>query len=280
MTLSNILRAACVVVALCVAPSGLGAAPEKQEPGPQLRVYEVGDLPSFIPPGAKSQPEPKPVNAADHIAQQLGLKPIELGPGLIAIEADSDRQDVYAKALDALRAAYGERVAVRIAARMLEADQQPRVGDVLPKPGAPPLREVQQVVYRKRPSRLEAVRVETYVATQNSVVGTGAVAFNPAIEDLRQGLSMAVCVGPDAKGRSVVRLSGSISTARFEPQQVGGAATLKTEATVQLPRIEQREVESAVSVGANEEIIFAVVPAPGDDAKLLALTVSLWPVQP
>lgn len=280
MKLTEILCAACVAAALCLTPPGLAAAPEQEAPGLQLRVYEVGDLPTFTPPSAEGQPEPKAVNAADHIAQQLGLKPIELGPGLIAIEAESDRQDVYAKALDALRAAYGERVAVRIAARMLDADQSPRVGEAFPKPGAPPLREVQQVVYRKRPARLEAVKIESYFAAQNCVVGSGSIAFNPTIADLRQGMSIAVCVDADAKGHSIVHLSGSISIAQFESQSVGGAATLKTEATVQLPRIEQRTVESAVSVGANEEIVFAIVPAPGDESKLLALTVSLWPVQP
>ncbi len=261
------------VLAIAFASSAVALA--DAEPVGELRVYHVGDLPLFDEERFES-----PVDVAVFIAEEFyGMSAQPLGPGLIALQEDDEGHATFVQAMNALRAAEGEPMGIRIAVRHLSRGEldEVRAGMPLPENAGELALRHEQVIHLGLPTMIESATGRAYVNDLNPIVGTDSIAHDPLVAQLETGVILTVHAGDHANGGATLRMSGAFSRVFLDEHITTGVAGSAVEAPMQLPIIDRRSISSVITAPENVEIVFAVVHFPEED-ETLALTATVWSV--
>ncbi|MEC9374477.1 MAG: hypothetical protein VYC34_11565 [Planctomycetota bacterium] len=275
---------ACLAIALIAAPAAIAQSDSSEDTASQLstssdgvfeyRVYDVAGLASPGVHDAESSAE-----LALKVAESLGYRAETLGPDLISLFADDFSHKIYGSAIGAIHGEPRPRVGLRIRALSLSPESPARIGEAPPREGAALILEDQRFVRRGVLSRLEAVREVTYVADVNPIVGNSAVAQDPTIATVDEGLHLDVRVGESGPNGSAIMISGEIARVELRPVKGFAFAPVADEGPYELPEIRRRTFNSETTVRAGAETIIAIVPDPDDATKRIAITVEHWRVE-
>jgi len=262
-------------VLACVASPCIATA---DKPQTALQVHVVSDL----VPAAASTP---PLELASALGQRLGVEVIALGPGLVAVSATNDDQRTFSSALDSLRAAYAERVGVRLAVYEIRSEAPPRAGAQASPEWGRPIQEDSRIVHRRLPTPIQLVTQRTFVADVDVVVGGGGMGFEPEIGEVAEGLDATINVGPARDRRSLVRLNGELKDAALRSAtfkgHIGGAlsgAVGESSAPVELPKAVRRSLNGVVSVPDEQETVISAMNSAEPGGRIV-ITVTLTPVK-
>ncbi len=287
-----------------LAASGSAAAgPEDNGDAPWLvRVYDLRDVGAALPRARPATPElgDAPAGAIDGFAvsavsrddegaaaggdpldllvqrlgESLGVAVMaELTDGIYLCEAPAADHDRFTTQIRQLRSMFGTTRAVRLTLARTSPRDAPDVGDALPAT-TEVMTRFEQNVPERVPTVFRLARAQHYVASWIPVVADSAVAYQPRVGTIRDGVDLDVTLHATDDGGFDVRLVGTLASANLATHSATPDRADAPELALELPRIEERSVDARAKLLPGRATVVALVPAL-DEETLIVVAIAV-----
>lgn len=248
-----------------VSPSG-HTAQSTANRGRRLALYEPIDSSSR----RTAAPAPTDGDGIDalmsRLCDTLGMSRKRLFDGVYGVEGDADQHARVLGMLEEIRAMFDERYAVEIAWFTTPSEGAPAIGDAVVFPDAGGHRH-RIVVTRRTPTPLIRVTETTFVSDIQAIVATEAVAFDPEVTAVADGLRLSILVGAGKQTKSAtgIRIAGSLNHVTLDRQSTRisgqGAAPAVGVSTmgIDLPVVAVRSIRSDLFIDYGRLTVLGVV---------------------
>ncbi len=200
------------------------------------------------------------------LCDTLGLSRKRLFDGVYGIQGAADEHAQILGMLEDVRALFDERYAVDIGWFATPTNVIPAIGDTVAFPESGGYRH-RIVVTRRTPTPLVRVTESAHVSDIQAIVATQAVAYDPDVSTVSDGLRLSILVGAGKQSSSAtwIRITGSLNhvtldrkSTRMSSQGTAPAIDVPTMG-IELPSVSIRSIRSDLLVDYGRLTVLGVV---------------------
>lgn len=190
----------------------------------------------------------------------IGIECEPLLRGIIAAQGTIARHDQLAEQLREVRLLFTERYEIELACFSVGASSAPELG--APIDGVEPELFSRQVIVRRQPTTFRAVTSHTYLADLIVVTGDSAIGYQPQTKTLDDGLTLVLLIGAgDEDARATpLEARGELTRVSFDRSAIELPGRPDTPPAVEMPSVDRRTIQTAVSIEYDKLVAIAVVP--------------------
>jgi hypothetical protein len=196
----------------------------------------------------------------DRLCTAIGLEYEPLLRGIVSAQGTIARHDQLAEQLREVRRLFTERYEVELACFSVSASSAPELGA--------PINELEpdlfsrQVIVRRQPTTIRSVTSHTYLADLVVVTGDSAVGYQPQSRMLDDGLTLELLIGAGDEDERATPLeaSGELTRVAFSRSPVELPGRPDSPPAVELPSVDRRTIQTAVSIEYDKLVTIAVLP--------------------
>ena len=196
----------------------------------------------------------------DRLCTVIGIECEPLLRGIIAAQGTIARHDQLAEQLREVRLLFTERYEIELACFSVGASSAPELG--APIDGVELELFSRQVIVRRQPTTFRAVTSHTYLADLIVVTGDSAIGYQPQTKTLDDGLTLQLLIGAgDENARATpLEARGELTRVSFDRSAIKLPGRPDTPPAVEMPSVDRRTIQTAVSIEYDKLVAIAVVP--------------------